>query len=217
MEGQPVPVQYAYFFLKATGITLGLSLLSLFTGSVIGFLFGLLRISKSRVLSTLTFLYAELFRGSPLLVQLFLVYFGLPILFHLNVSAFTTVAISMILYTAGYMTEIFRAAIQAVDRGQWDASYSIGMTYTQALFKVVVPQAMRIAVPPTLGQFISILKDSSLASIIGFMELTKAGMAVRAATSNTLLAFAIVTCLYFMICYSLSIASRRVELQLKKA
>jgi polar amino acid transport system permease protein len=216
VENQPVVVQYAYFFLKATGITLVLSALSLLTGSVIGFLFSLLRISENRLFSTLTLVYAEIFRGSPLLVQLFLVYFGLPIIFHLNVSAFTTVAVSMILYTAGYMTEIFRAAIQAVDRGQWDASYSIGMTYTHALFKVVIPQAMRIAVPPTLGQFISILKDSSLASIIGFMELTKAGMAVRARTSNTLFAFTIVTCLYFMICYSLSIASRRVELRLKK-
>ena len=186
-------------------------------GSVIGFGFSLLRISKQRAFSALTFVYAEIFRGTPILVQLFLVYFGLPIVFHINVSAFTTVAVSMILYTAGYMTEIFRAAIQAVDRGQWDASYTIGMTYTQALLKVIVPQAMRIAVPPTLGQFISILKDSSLASIIGFMELTKAGMAVRAATSSTLLAFTIVTCLYFAICYSLSVASRRVELRLKKA
>ncbi len=217
MESQPIVVQYAYFFLKAAAITLGISFLSLFVGSIIGFLFSLLRISRNRVFSALTFAYAEVFRGTPLLVQLFLVYFGLPIVFHLEVSAFTTVAVSMTLYTAGYMTEIFRAAIQAVDRGQWDAAYSIGMTYPQALFKVVLPQAMRIALPPTLGQFISILKDSSLASIIGFMELTKAGMAVRAATSNTMLAFAIVTCLYFMICYSLSIASRRVELQVQKA
>ena len=213
----PVVFQYAVFFVKAAGITMGLSALSLFTGSVIGFLLSLLRISGNRVLSGLTYAYAEIFRGSPLLVQLFLVYFGLPIVFHLDVSAFTTVAVSMILYTAGYMTEIFRAAIQAVHRGQWDAAYSIGMTYTQALFKVIIPQAMRIAVPPTLGQFISILKDSSLASIIGFMELTKAGMAVRAATSNTLLTFAIVTYLYFAICYSLSIASRRVEVRLKGA
>lgn len=217
MLGDSVVLQYAVFFLKAAGITVVLSALSLFTGSVIGFLLSLLRISGNRVLSGLTYAYAEIFRGSPLLVQLFLVYFGLPIVFHLDVSAFTTVAVSMILYTAGYMTEIFRAAIQAVHRGQWDAAYSIGMTYTQALFKVIIPQAMRIAVPPTLGQFISILKDSSLASIIGFMELTKAGMAVRAATSNTLLAFAIVTCLYFAICYSLSIASRRVEVRLKGA
>lgn len=217
MENQPVAIQYAVFFLKAAGITLGISALSLLVGSVIGFCFSLMRISKQRILSTLTCAYAEVFRGTPILVQLFLVYFGLPIVFHINVSAFSTVAVSMILYTAGYMTEIFRAAIQAVDRGQWDASYTIGMTYTQALFKVIVPQAMRIAVPPTLGQFISILKDSSLASIIGFMELTKAGMAVRAATSSTLLAFTIVTCLYFAICYSLSIASRRIELRLKKA
>jgi len=216
VENQPVLIQYAVFFLKATATTLGLSALSLFTGSVIGFLFSLLRISRRRVFSTPALVYAEVFRGSPLLVQLFIVYFGLPILFGLNVSAFTTVAVSMILYTAGYMTEIFRAAIQAVDRGQWDASYSIGMTYTQSLFKVVVPQGMRIAVPPALGQFISILKDSSLASIIGFMELTKAGMAVRARTSNTLLAFTIVTGLYFVICYSLSMASRRLELRLKK-
>lgn len=217
MENQSVVIQYAVFFLKAAGITLGISVLSLFVGSVIGFAFSLLRISRQRVFSGLTFAYAEIFRGTPILVQLFLVYFGLPIVFHINVSAFTTVAVSMILYTAGYMTEIFRAAIQAVDRGQWDAAYTIGMTYTQALFKIIVPQAMRIAVPPTLGQFISILKDSSLASIIGFMELTKAGMAVRAATSSTLLAFTIVTCLYFAICYSLSVASWRVELRLKKA
>ena len=216
MESQPIAVQYAFFFLKAMGITIGISFLAIFIGSVMGFGFSLLRISRNRMLSALTFAYAEIFRGTPILVQLFLVYFGLPIVFHLNVSAFTTVAVSLILYTAGYMTEIFRAAIQAVERGQWDASYSIGMTYRQSLFTVIVPQAMRIAVPPTLGQFISILKDSSLASIIGFMELTKAGMAVRARTSNTLLAFAIVTCLYFAICYSLSIASRRVELRLKK-
>jgi polar amino acid transport system permease protein len=217
MEDQPVVVQYAYFFLRATATTLGISALSLLAGSIIGFAFSLLRISKNRTWSALTFAYAEIFRGTPMLVQLFLVYFGLPIVFHINVSAFTTVAVSMILYTAGYMTEIFRAAIQAVDRGQWEASYSIGMTYVQALLKVIVPQAMRIAIPPTLGQFISILKDSSLASIIGFMELTRAGMAVRARTSSTLLAFTIVTCLYFAICYSLSIASRRVELQLRKA
>ena len=217
MENQSVLIQYAVFFLKAAGITLGISVLSLLVGSIVGFGFSLLRISKQRVFSALTFAYAEIFRGTPILVQLFLVYFGLPIVFHINVSAFTTVAVSMILYTAGYMTEIFRAAIQAVDRGQWDAAYTIGMTYTQALFKIIVPQAMRIAVPPTLGQFISILKDSSLASIIGFMELTKAGMAVRAATSSTLLAFTIVTCLYFAICYSLSVASWRVELRLKKA
>ncbi len=217
MESLPIPVQYVLFFLRAAGLTLALSVLSLLVGSVIGFVFSLLRISQNRVCSACTFAYAEIFRGTPILVQLFLVYFGLPIIFHLDVSAFTTVAVSMTLYTAGYMTEIFRAAIQAVDRGQWDAAYSIGMTYVHALFKVVLPQAMRIAVPPSLGQFISILKDSSLASIIGFLELTKAGMAFRAQTSNTLLAFSIVTVLYFVICYSLSVASRRLELRLQKA
>ena len=209
-------LQYAAFFLRATGTTVGLSAVALLTGSTIGFVLSLLRISGSRALSGLTLAYVEVFRGSPLLVQLFIVYFGLPIVFGLHVSAFTTVAVSMILYTAGYMTEIFRAAIQAVHGGQWEAAYSVGMTYTQALFRVVVPQAMRIAVPPTLGQFISILKDSSLASIIGFMELTKAGMAVRARTANTLLAFGIVTALYFVVCYSLSEVSRRAERRLKK-
>jgi len=190
--------------LKGALLTLRICLLGMALGSVAGFFIGLMRASKNKFLNLLSLCYVETFRNSPLLIQLFLLYYGLPILFNTHIPAQTTATIAITLYTAGYMAEVFKSAISAIEKGQWEASYSLGLSYTHSLRCVILPQAFRIAIPPLVGVFVMVLKDSSLVSIIGFVELTRMAAMVRSLTFTTFDVFGVTAVLYFIMCYGFS-------------
>lgn len=191
--------------LKGAQLTLEISILGMLAGSIIGIIIGFLRASKNPIIKNISRIYVETFRGSPLLIQLFLIYYGLPILLNFDVSAFVTAFIAVTLYTSGYMAEVFKSSIEAVSITQWESAYSLGLTYPFIAIKIILPQALKIAVPPSICVLILVIKDSSLASVIGFAELTRMSNIVRAQTFSTFNVYAIAALLYFVICYSLSL------------
>lgn len=144
----------------------------------------------------------EAFQGTPLLMQLFLVFFGLPLL-GVDVSAWLAATVALSLYASAYLVEIWRGCVDAVPRGQWDASASLGMHYLTQLRLVILPQALRMAVPPTVGFLVQSVKSTALASIIGYNELTKTGQIMTNATFRPFAIYALVALIYFAMCYPL--------------
>jgi polar amino acid transport system permease protein len=190
--------------LKGLQLTLEISILGMLAGSIIGIVIGFLRASKNPIIKNISRIYVEIFRGSPLLIQLFIIYYGLPILFNVSISAFVTALIAVTLYTSGYMAEVFKASIEAISITQWESAYSLGLTYPVVSLQIILPQALRIALPPAIGVLILVIKDSSLASVIGFTELTRMSNIVRAQTFTTFNVYAIAALLYFIVCYAIS-------------
>jgi polar amino acid transport system permease protein len=204
-------LQYSGYFLDGALTTIWVSWLGLLLGAVIGSVFALFRLSRSRVLRAIGLVYVETFRSLPILVLLFFCYYGLALLFRVDLSPFVAATLALMLSASAMMTEVIRAGIESVPRGQWEASRAAGMTVRQRWQYVVLPQAMRVIVPPSVGVYIMVLKDSSLAAIIGYVELTKAGLLVRDATGENLQVLAIVAVLYFIINYSISLVGSILE------
>lgn len=202
--------------LIATQWTLLLSLVSFVGGGLVGLLVLLVRISERRWLRTLGRFYVELFQGTPLLMQLFLAFFGLA-LFGIVVPAWLAAGLALILWTAAFLGEIWRGCVQSVPKGQWEASSSLGMGYFQQMQHVVLPQALRIAIPPTVGFSVQVVKGTALTSIIGFVELTRAGTVVTNATFQPFLVYGLVALIYFCLCWPLSKASQVLEKRLNVA
>lgn len=202
--------------LIATQWTLLLSLVSFVGGGLVGLLVLLARISERRWVSILGRVYVELFQGTPLLMQLFLAFFGLA-LFGIVVPAWLAAGLALILWTAAFLGEIWRGCVQSVPKGQWEASSSLGMGYFQQMQHVVLPQALRIAIPPTVGFSVQIVKGTALTSIIGFVELTRAGTVVTNATFQPFLVYGLVALIYFCLCWPLSKASQVLEKRLNVA
>ena len=200
----PTVAAYWYVFMKGVGITLWISWLALLLGGLLGFGIGMLRLSRWRIVSALAVVYCEIFRSVPPLVLFFGTYYGLSFAFQLDLSPFTAATIALTATASALMSEVVRAGIEAIGRGQWEAAYSSGMRYRQVFRHVVWPQAIRIMLPPSIGVYISTLKDSSLASIIGYVELTKSGLLVRETTGISFEVLLIVSVLYFIINYSIS-------------
>ena len=202
--------------LIATQWTLLLSLVSFVGGGLVGLLVLLARISERRWVSILGRVYVELFQGTPLLMQLFLAFFGLA-LFGIVVPAWLAAGLALILWTAAFLGEIWRGCVQSVPKGQWEASSSLGMGYFQQMQHVVLPQALRVAIPPTVGFSVQIVKGTALTSIIGFVELTRAGTVVTNATFQPFLVYGLVALIYFCLCWPLSKASQVLEKRLNVA
>jgi polar amino acid transport system permease protein len=154
-------------------------------------------------------LYVQLFQGTPLLMQLFLTYFGLALL-GLDTSPMLSAAVCLILYSAAYLTDIWRGCVEAVPRGQWEASASLALSLREQLRHVILPQAAHIAVGPTVGFMVQIVKGTALTSVIGFFEITKSGQAIANATFQPFLVYGCVALLYFALCFPLSLWSQRV-------
>jgi len=190
--------------LRGAVVSLQVCALGITLGCVLGFFISLLRISKIRILNILSLIYIELFRDSPLLIQLFLIYYGLPILFGVQTSALVVVTITITLNSSAYIAEIFKSAIGGVMTGQWDASYSLGLSHMQSLRYVILPQAFRIAVPPLINVFVGKIKGSSLASIIGFVEITRLAAMLRSVTLTSFDVMGVTAIIYFVMCYGLS-------------
>jgi polar amino acid transport system permease protein len=202
------------FILAATQWTILLSLLAFALGGLLGGIIAVLRISRFAPVRLAAAGYIQLFQGTPLLMQLFLIYYGLS-LFGLRLDAWTAVTIAYTVYAAAFLGDIWRGCIQAIPKEQWEASRALALGYLAQLFLVILPQAVRIAIPPTVGFMVQLVKATAVASIIGFVELTRAGQLMTNATFQPMLVYPIVAGLYFALCWPLSLWSQHLESQLR--
>jgi polar amino acid transport system permease protein len=198
---------------QAVRWTVLLAALAFIGGSVVGLAIAVLRISKRRLSRAIAIAYIQLFQGTPLLMQLYLVYFGASLL-GLEANAWLAAALGLTFYTSAFLGEIWRGCIQAVPRGQWDGARAMALSPLLQLRLVILPQAFRIAIPPTVGFMVQVLKGTSLASIIGFAELTRTAQMVNNATFRPFIVYGLVALLYFLLCWPLSAYSRRLEKRL---
>ena len=203
-----------FYILFAVRWTLLLSVLALAGGIVGGTLVALARTSAYKWLRFPAMAYIRLFQGTPLLMQLFLAFF-VPSLFGYNVAALTAAAIGLSLNASAFLGEIWRGCIEAVPRGQSEAATSLGLKYFHRTFRIVIPQAIPIAIPPTVGFVVQLIKGTSLASIIGFVELTRAAQIINNAAIRPFLIFGLVGLVYFCLCWPLSLYSRQIERKLE--
>jgi polar amino acid transport system permease protein len=190
--------------------TLALSAVALFGGAILGVAVALARIAPIRPIRYCAQLYLFVIQGTPLLVLLFIAYFGVAFAGY-QLPPLVAAAFAFALYAAAFLGDIWRGAIQAVGQGQWEGAFALGLGWWRTLRLVVVPQAVRIAVPPTLGFCVQLVKNTALASIVGFVELTRAGQIVSNATFQPLKVFVTVAAMYFVICFGLSVVARQLE------
>ncbi|KAF5990684.1 amino acid ABC transporter permease [Streptomyces sp. WAC00263] len=202
--------------LKAMGVTLTLGVVSFVLGSALGMLVGLARISRFRLLKALAIAYVSVFRGTPLLIQIMLVYYGLPQI-GILIEPIPSAVLALTVYAAAYLSENFRAGIIAVDRGQWEAAHSMGMPYWRMLRRIVAPQAVRVALPPIGSRFIALMKDTSLASAVTVVELTRAAESIGSSTFRYMEAFLVAGAAYWLINTLLSVGQGALERRLGKA
>ncbi len=196
--------------------TVLLSLVAFAGGSVFGLLVAVMRVMPFRPFNWLAIAFIQIVQGTPLLGQLFIVFFGLSIL-GLDVSPWVAAALSLTVFSAAFLGEIWRGCIQAVPKTQWEASTCLGMTSYQQYRYVVLPQAVRIAIPPTVGFMVQIVKNTSLASVIGFVELLRAGQMVNAATLEPFAVYLTIALIYFSLCMPLTVLSRIMERKINVA
>lgn len=199
--------------LLAARWTVLLSLIAFIGGGAVGLALLVARIAQLRAAQPLVAGYVQLFQGTPLLMQLFLAYFGLA-LFGLNVSAWVAAALALTLYSSAFLTEIWRGCVNSVHKGQWEASQALALSLGEQLRYVIGPQALRVAVPPTVGFLVQVIKGTALASVIGFIELTKAGTMITNATFRPFTVYACVALVYFVLCFPISAWSRTLERRL---
>ena len=202
--------QYYPVLLKGLGNTLALSAIGIGAGSIAGLLLGMGRASSNKSLRFIIGAYTDIFRGTPVLVQVFVVFFILPEA-GIELDSFTAGALALSNITACFISEIVASGIRAVPRGQLEAAASAGLTRSQQMRLVVLPQALRMIVPSLVGQFVLLVKDSSVVSAIGLFDLTRSGWVIVQSVPNGLLVFAVVGIGYFLICYPLIHLSRRLE------
>jgi polar amino acid transport system permease protein len=198
------------FLLRGFGWTIVLSLLAFAGGGALGFVLALTRVYAAPPLRTLAMLTIKLIQGTPLLILLFLTYFGLPAL-GLVLEPIAAAAIGLSIYVSAYLGEIWRGSLEAVPRTQEEAAACLALNWRQRLVHVILPQAVKIALPPTVGFMVQIVKNTSLASAIGFVEMARAGQMINNATFRPLIVFVLIAALYFTLCYPLSAWSQRLE------
>ena len=206
--------------LLAARWTIALSLVAFIGGGIVGALLLVGRLSAARAVPGAQKAariarraldgYVLLFQGTPLLMQLFLAYFGLA-LFGINVPAWVAAAVALTLYTSAYLAEIWRGCVDAIPKGQWEAAQSLALNFGEQLRYIVLPQAVRIAVPPTVGFLVQVVKGTALASVIGFIELTKAGTMITNATFKPFVVYSCVALMYFALCFPISLYARKLE------
>ena len=190
--------------LMGAGVTVKITAISVLLGILIGLFIGIARISTNRVIHLIAAVYVDFLRGTPLLVQIFLVYFALPVVTGQRIDPFLAAIAACSINSSAYVAEIFRAGIQSIDAGQMEAGRSLGMTWTQTMRYIIVPQAARRVIPPLGNEFIALLKDSSLVSVIGFEELTRRGQLIIARTYASLEIWICVAIIYLIMTVSIS-------------
>jgi len=212
---------YTTMLLRSLGNTMLLTLLALFFAMIIGLIFALCNVSHNKALNAIGTVYVDAIRGVPLIVLAYFIYFGIPqAIKMLGVTSFKlpalqagTIALSM--NCGAYMAEIFRAGIQSIDKGQMEASRSLGLTYGMSMKNVILPQAFRVMIPSIINQFIITLKDTSILAVIGYPELTNMGKSISANTFKSLETWAIVGIMYMVVIVSLSKIAKMIERKLK--
>ncbi len=198
------------FILEAVRWTLALSAIAFVGGSILGLIIALCRVSDRSFFRTTSSVFIKLFQGTPLLLQLFLIFFGAPV-FGMDINPWIAAGVALVLNSAAFLGEIWRGCIEAVPRGQWEAAEALSLKYSARMRDVVLPQAFKIAVAPTVGYLVQIIKGTSLAAIIGFTEVTRAGQIINSATFQPLMVFSIVAAIYFAICWPLSLLAAHIE------
>ncbi|MFT3720774.1 amino acid ABC transporter permease [Pseudorhodoferax sp.] len=196
--------------------TVALSLIAFVGGGLVGLALLLARLAARRGVAPLVAGYVQLFQGTPLLMQLFLAYFGIA-LFGIQTSAWVAACLALTLYTSAFLTEIWHGCVAAIPKGQWEAADSLALSFGEKLRHVVLPQAVRIAVPPTVGFLVQVVKGTALASVIGFIELTKAATMITNATFKPFTVYSCVALLYFALCLPISLYAKNLERKLHAA
>jgi polar amino acid transport system permease protein len=199
------------YLLEAVPWTLLLSLVAFLGGGIVGLLIAVMRIVPSRPVRWLATGYIELFQGTPVLMQLFIVYYGAAVLFDIPIDAWSAVVLVFTCYSGAFLGEIWRGAIQAIPRAQWEAAACLPLSFRKQLWYVILPQAARISIPPTVGFGVQLIKGTSIAAIIGFVELTRAGQLMTNATFKPMIVYPTVAAFYFLICWPLSLLAETLE------
>lgn len=205
-----------FFLLQGLKWTLALTIIGFIGGGIFGLLVALARTAESPLVRRITAGFIAVFQGTPLLMQLFVVYYGVALL-GINVDAWIAVAVAFTLHASAYLGEIWRGGIQAVPRGQTEAAKALSLHYVSIMKDVVLPQALRISLPATIGFLVQLIKGTSLAAIVGFVELSRAGQIVSNQTFRPLTVFALVGVIYFLICWPLSLWGAGFEKRLQTA
>jgi polar amino acid transport system permease protein len=197
---------YLLLLLKGAGITLQLCLGALLLGSVVGVLLGAMRSSGWALLRAIALVYIEAIRSTPFVILLFFIFYAVPLALDVDIPPYPAAITALSLHCSAFMAEIVRSGIQSVAKGQWEAARSLGLSYYRIMRHVVLPQALRVMIPPTIGVYVSTIKESSLASIIGFVELLGQGMAIRESNAGRSTADVLVAVAfgYFVMCFALS-------------
>lgn len=190
--------------LMGAGVTIEITAFSVAIGFLIGLFVGIARISQFKILQIMAAVYADCIRGTPLLVQIFLIYFALPMAIGQRVEPFIAAVAACGINSGAYVSEIFRAGIQAIDVGQMEAGRSLGLTWWQTMRFIILPQAFKNILPPLGNEFIAMLKDSSLVSVIGFEELTRRGQLIIAQTYGSFEIWMTVAVLYLIMTMAIS-------------
>ena len=206
-----------YYLLKAVPWTLLLSLGALIGGGILGLFIAILRVSPRRPLRWAASGYIEVFQGTPVLMQLFVTYYGLAVLFDLQVGPWPAAMLAFTLYAGAFLGEIWRGSIEAIPYAQWEAAECLSLSYLQRLWLIVLPQAARISIPPTVGFMVQLIKTTSIAAIIGFVELTRAGQLMTNTTFKPMIVYPIVAALYFALCWPLSALAQALERRIDTA
>ena len=212
---------YSLMLLKSLVYTMLLTLLALFFAMIIGLIFALFNVSHNKILNVVGTIYIDAIRGVPLIVLAYFIYFGVPQAikmmgaagFKLPALQAGTIALSM--NCGAYMAEIFRAGIQSIDKGQMEASRSLGLTYGMSMRSVVLPQAFKVMIPSIINQFIITLKDTSILAVIGYPELTNMGKTISGNTFKSLETWAIVGVMYMIVIITLSKVAKAIERKMK--
>jgi polar amino acid transport system permease protein len=197
--------------------TIVLSLVALIGGGILGLLVTMMRISSNRILKTISRFFIAFIQGTPLLMQLFIIFFGIPILLGYDVPAFLSASIALILYSSAYLADIWRGSVESIPKAQWEAGTALGLSWLQQFRYIILPQAIKVSIPPTIGFAVQVIKNTSLTSIIGYVELTRQGQILNNVMFRPFAIFAMVGVIYFALCYPLSLYSKALERKLTLA
>jgi polar amino acid transport system permease protein len=211
---QTFNINHVGFLLQCASWTVVLSVIALIGGGLGGVVIALMRLSRFAWLRLIAQAYIYVIQGTPLLVILFIAYFGIANLGY-DLPAIYAAGIGFALYGSAFLGEIWRGAIQSISKGQWEAAFVLALGWRHTMTDIIVPQALRVAIPPTVGFTVQVVKNTALASIVGFVELTRAGQIVSSATFQPLQVYLTVAAIYFVICSVLSYTSRRLERRLQ--
>jgi polar amino acid transport system permease protein len=206
-----------YYLVLAARWTLALTALAFAGGGAVGLLIALMRIAPFAPLRLLGMSYVAIVQGIPLLAWLFVFFFGLPILVGVQVSPWVAAAVAFSIYAGAFLGEIWRGCLEAIPRQQWEAGAALGLSFAEQLRHIIMPQAVRIAIPPTVGFLVQLIKNTSLAAVIGFVELTREGQLTNAATYRPFSVYIAVAAIYFALCFPLTQWSRHLERSLRVA